>query len=142
MAFTKEVQEILPQMIRWRRDLHRHPELSFEEYETTNYIIEALIDLPNLEIRRPCKTGCVAVLRGTAAETAGGLDFTPIEFLPVASMWLVSIFMYDYVGGIVIGMFVYVFISVVRALFEHNKEYVPGLPVWIMTILMSFYYVF
>lgn len=69
MIFTKDVQEILPQMIRWRRDLHRHPELSFEEYETTNYIIEALIDLPNLEIKRPCKTGCVAVLRGTAAET-------------------------------------------------------------------------
>lgn len=88
-------------------------------------------------------TGAALVIVGISLlETAGGLDFTPIEFLPVASMWLVSIFMYDYVGGIVIGMFVYVFISVVRALFEHNKEYVPGLPVWIMTILMSFYYVF
>lgn len=57
-------------------------------------------------------------------------------------MWLVSIFMYDYVGGIVIGMFVYMFISILRAIFEKDKSQIPTLPVWIMTVLMSLYYIF
>ena len=57
-------------------------------------------------------------------------------------MWLGSIFMYDYVGGIVIGMFVYMFISILRAVFEKDKNQIPTLPVWIMTVLMSLYYIF
>ena len=88
-------------------------------------------------------TGAALVIVGISLlETAKGLDFTPVEFLPVASMWLVSIFMYDYVGGIVIGMFVYMFISILRAIFEKDKGQVPTLPVWTMTVLMSLYYIF
>lgn len=87
--------------------------------------------------------GAALVIVGISLpETAKGLDFTPVEFLPVASMWLVSIFMYDYVGGIVIGMFVYMFISILRAIFEKDKSRIPTLPVWIMTVLMSLYYIF
>ena len=88
-------------------------------------------------------TGAALVVVGISLlETAGGLDFTPVDFLPVASMWLVSIFMYDYVGGIVIGMFVYMFISILRAIFEKDKHLIPGVPVWVMTALMSLYYIF
>lgn len=88
-------------------------------------------------------TGAALVIVGISLlETAKGLDFTPVEFLPVASMWLVSIFMYDYVGGIVIGMFVYMFISILRAIFEKDKSQIPTLPVLIMTVLMSLYYIF
>ena len=50
--------------------------------------------------------------------------------------------MSDYVGGIVIGMFVYMFINIFRALFERDKKYIPSLPVWVMTALMSLYYIF
>ena len=46
------------------------------------------------------------------------------------------------VGGIVIGMFVYMFISILRAIFEKDKSRIPTLPVWIMTVLMSLYYIF
>ena len=88
-------------------------------------------------------TGAALVVVGISLlETAGGLDFTPVDFLPVASMWLVSIFMYDYVGGIVVGMFVYMFISILRAIFEKDKHLIPGVPVWVMTALMSLYYIF
>lgn len=88
-------------------------------------------------------TGAALIIVGISLlETAGGIDFTPVEFLPVACMWLVSIFMYDYVGGIVIGMFVYMFISILRAIFERDKSALPALPVWIMAILMSLYYIF
>jgi AGZA family xanthine/uracil permease-like MFS transporter len=88
-------------------------------------------------------TGAALVVVGISMiETAVNLDFTPAEFLPVAAMWLVSIFMYDYVGGIVVGMFVYMFISILRAVFERDKTLIPAVPVWVMTAIMSLYYVF
>ena len=37
-----EISELIPWMIAFRRDLHAHPELSFEEYETTEKIINEL----------------------------------------------------------------------------------------------------
>ena len=55
---------------------------------------------------------------------------------------LTTVYMSDYVGGIVIGMFVYMFINIFRALFERDKKYIPSLPVWVMTALMSLYYIF
>jgi len=48
----------------WRRYLHQHPEISFEEHESTRYIIEQLEKYPGIEIHRPAKTGVVAVLKG------------------------------------------------------------------------------
>lgn len=75
-------------------------------------------------------------------ETVAAIDTDPVEFLPVAAMWLITIFMSDYVGGIVVGMFVYVFIAVVRSIMERDKKLFPTLPVWIMTALMSLYFIF
>ncbi|MEA4973865.1 MAG: NCS2 family permease [Candidatus Metalachnospira sp.] len=88
-------------------------------------------------------TGAALVVVGISLlETVKGLDFDPVEFLPVACMWLVTIYMSDYVGGIVIGMFVYVFISVLRAICERDVKLIPSIPVWIMTALMCLYYIF
>ena len=88
-------------------------------------------------------TGAALVVVGISMlETVKDLDFEPIEFLPVAAMWLTTVYMSDYVGGIVIGMFVYMFINIFRALFERDKKYIPSLPVWVMTALMSLYYIF
>ena len=57
-------------------------------------------------------------------------------------MWLVTIYMSDYVGGIVIGMLVFVFISVLRVICERNTKLIPPIPVWIMTALMCLYFIF
>ena len=57
-------------------------------------------------------------------------------------MWLVTIYMSDYVGGIVIGMLVFVFISVLRVIFERDVKLIPPLPVWVMTALMCLYFIF
>lgn len=65
---TSEIQSELSEMIGWRRHLHRHPELSFEEYKTTEYILDILKEIPGLEIRRPAATGCIAVLKGAAPQ--------------------------------------------------------------------------
>lgn len=51
-------------MVRWRRHLHRNPELSFHEYETSRFIAELLTSW-GLEVRRNVAgTGVVAKLIG------------------------------------------------------------------------------
>lgn len=88
-------------------------------------------------------TGAALLIVGISLlETACGIDYSPVEFLPVACMWLVAIFMYDYVGGIVIGMIVYVFINLVNFLATRDKKYLPSIPVLVMTALMLLYYIF
>lgn len=51
------------QMVGWRRHLHRNPEISYREFETTAFIIEKLSPL-GFKIERPLETGLVAVLEG------------------------------------------------------------------------------
>jgi len=51
------------EMVEIRRHLHRHPELSFQEYETTEFIAERLEEL-DIRVDRPAETGCVGVLEG------------------------------------------------------------------------------
>lgn len=63
--FSKEVLDLEPQIISWRRHLHAHPELSFEETETTCFLTEELKKIPGLTLEYPTKTGVVAVLKGT-----------------------------------------------------------------------------
>ena len=62
--FSKEVLDLEPQIISWRRHLHAHPELSFEETETTCFLTEELKKIPGLTLEYPTKTGVVAVLKG------------------------------------------------------------------------------
>ena len=57
--------ELEQQAIAWRRHLHAHPELSFEEYETSRYVEETLRSFDGLELDRPTPTSVVATLRGT-----------------------------------------------------------------------------
>lgn len=46
-----------------RRHLHRNPELSFQEFETTEFIIEMLREL-GISVDRPLETGCVGIIEG------------------------------------------------------------------------------
>jgi len=50
-------------MISWRRHLHRNPEVSFKEFETTKWLVEKLEGLGYV-VHRPTETGCVAVIKG------------------------------------------------------------------------------
>lgn len=49
----------------WRRDLHRHPELSFEEHRTSKFIAEALHH-DSVEYRHIAGTGILARIEGSA----------------------------------------------------------------------------
>ncbi|EOL46342.1 amidohydrolase [Enterococcus caccae] len=60
------IQEKMPQkdMVKWRRHLHRHPELSFHEVETAKYIQKVLADFPNLEVSSLTENSVIATLKG------------------------------------------------------------------------------
>jgi amidohydrolase len=56
-------EEHLPEMIANRRHIHRHPEVSYHEFETTDFIISKLEGL-GVAVERPLKTGCVGIIEG------------------------------------------------------------------------------
>ena len=55
---------IAPQVVAWRRHLHQHPEVAFEEVETSRFIENALSAVDGLTIRRLTPTSIVADLQG------------------------------------------------------------------------------
>ena len=54
----------IEEVIGWRRYLHQHPELSFQEHGTANFIYTILSQLPHLELSRPTETSVVGILKG------------------------------------------------------------------------------
>ena len=52
-------------VITWRRHLHKHPELSFQEENTAQFVYDTLCALGNLEVSRPTKTSVMARLIGS-----------------------------------------------------------------------------
>ncbi|HON69196.1 MAG TPA: amidohydrolase, partial [Phycisphaerae bacterium] len=61
--FSGLVQEVAPQVIAFRRELHAHPELSFQEHETARRIRDRLGQIANLQVLPPyIETDVVAVL--------------------------------------------------------------------------------
>ncbi|MFU8860663.1 MAG: M20 metallopeptidase family protein [Cyclonatronaceae bacterium] len=69
-------------MVKYRRLLHRKPELSFFEYETTRFITEKLTGL-GYEIHTPLATGCIAVMEGEISSTRVIALRADIDALPI-----------------------------------------------------------
>jgi amidohydrolase len=64
MTVKETLQSLYPDMVRWRRHLHRHPELSFQEHETSRMVAD-LLESWGLEVRRGIAgTGVLARLEG------------------------------------------------------------------------------
>lgn len=77
--------EIVEQSIKWRRFIHAHPELGFEEHQTSQMIATILSDL-GLEVHtRIAKTGVVGILKkGNSGKSIGiraDIDALPMEEL-------------------------------------------------------------
>src|SRR3954452_2146763 len=69
------------QVVAWRRHLHRHPEVSFQEHETSAYVASALEEL-GLAVERPTKTSVLARLGaggGPVVALRADIDALPIE---------------------------------------------------------------
>ena len=77
------VEEIEGEVIAWRRYLHTHPELSFEEEKTAQFIFEKLQSFDNLEVSRPTKTSVMARLigkqQGKVLAIRADIDALPIQ---------------------------------------------------------------
>ena len=65
-----------------REYLHRFPELSYQEFETTNYIEQQLTQL-GLVVERPLDTGCVAIIEGDIASDRVVALRADIDALPI-----------------------------------------------------------
>lgn len=75
----------LPGLIAFRRDIHKHPELSYEEYRTTDRIVTAL-EAVGLNPVRFSATGCyVDVGRGPVmVGLRADIDALPIRRTPAS----------------------------------------------------------
>lgn len=58
------IKDVRDEVLRWRRRLHRNPELSFQEKETSRFVYEMLRSFGGLELSRPTPTSVVARLVG------------------------------------------------------------------------------
>ena len=78
--------------VSWRRELHRRPELSFQEHETARFVEETLGSFGGLELSRPTETSVMARLvtgrAGPVLALRADIDALPIteeSGLPFAS---------------------------------------------------------
>lgn len=60
---TPFAQELLPELVAWRRHLHQHPELGLQEHETTRFVTD-LLSRWDVPFRTATPTGVIAELRG------------------------------------------------------------------------------
>ena len=83
MSLIKTKSELHEQMVTWRHYIHKHPELSFKE-EMTSDFIASVLESNNIEMHRGLAvTGIVATVHGTKKGKAIGLradmDALPIQ---------------------------------------------------------------
>jgi IAA-amino acid hydrolase len=77
----EKARELTDQLVRWRRHLHQHPELGFEEYETARFIERTLRPL-GMSIRTGVgKTGVVAEMGadGPIVAVRADMDALPVD---------------------------------------------------------------
>lgn len=80
--FLEEARLIRDEIISNRRYFHENPELGFEEFNTSNKIVQYLNSL-NIENKVICKTGIVAIIKGNGdgpvVALRSDLDALPLE---------------------------------------------------------------
>jgi amidohydrolase len=83
MQIIPRIGEFEGDLVAWRRDIHAHPELGFEESRTADLVAEKLAAFGIAVHRDIGKTGIVGVLKaGTSPRTIGlraDMDALPIE---------------------------------------------------------------
>jgi amidohydrolase len=77
------ISQILPEITAFRRDLHAHPELAYEEIRTAAKVAEALRRIPGMEVRENVgRTGVVGTLGrgkpGPAVALRADMDALPM----------------------------------------------------------------
>jgi amidohydrolase len=83
VALVAQIEGLRDELTAWRRDLHAHPELGFEEQRTADFVASQLKAF-GVEVHRGIgRTGVVGVLRSGASKKSVGLradmDALPIQ---------------------------------------------------------------
>ena len=82
MTVIKEIKLLHDEMTEWRRDIHQHPELKFEENRTSD-LVAAKLEKFGIEIHRGlAKTGVVGTIRNGDGPSIGlraDMDALPLE---------------------------------------------------------------
>lgn len=83
MPVTNRIADLHGEMTEWRRDIHAHPELGFEENRTSDIVAEKLASF-GIEVHRGlAKTGVVGTLKGSDGSRAialrADMDALPIQ---------------------------------------------------------------
>ncbi|QQT24715.1 M20 family metallopeptidase [Sphingobacterium spiritivorum] len=79
---NNHVSALADDIITWRRHLHQHPELSFEEYETTLYITDKLKQLA-IPFRSVSETGVIGFINGNGKSDKTLALRADIDALPI-----------------------------------------------------------
>ena len=90
---------------------------------------------------RNMRFAALVVVGISMLETLKEVDFSPLEFLPVAVMLLVTAYASDYVGGIALGMFTYLVVSVIRSILSRDAAFIPRWPAWVLGVMMALYFI-
>ena len=73
MKLIEDLVELQPEMQNWRRDIHAHPEIAFEEHRTANIVAEKLESF-GIEVETGIAgTGVVGTLKRGKGNRAIGL---------------------------------------------------------------------
>ncbi|MDO5090763.1 MAG: amidohydrolase [Cardiobacteriaceae bacterium] len=136
------MQKYLDQLIQWRRHLHQHPELSFEEVETSRYIAEEMGKLQHATIHRLTPTSVVVAFDtgrpGAKLGLRADIDALPIQEerdeLPFKSQTPGKMHACGHDGhtAILMAACQYIdehldeFSGEIHAIFQHAEEKLPG----------------
>lgn len=82
-AIERDIEALTPSLIELRHEIHAHPELGYEEHETSRRILERIEKLPGMTIRKGVAgTGIVATLnadrKGPCVALRADMDALPI----------------------------------------------------------------
>src|SRR3989304_1564704 len=80
--YQAEAREMQDQLVAWRRDLHQHPELGFQEVRTSGVVTTQLTRLGYRVYTGIAKTGVIGVLQGTRPGPTVMLRFD-MDALPI-----------------------------------------------------------
>ena len=64
IELNPEVAAVLDQVVGWRRHIHQHPELGFQEEQTAAYVTSLLQGFGGIEVTHPTRTSVLGRLRG------------------------------------------------------------------------------
>lgn len=62
-GLKKEIKELTPKIVQWRRDFHRHPEIALQEHRTSS-VIRTFLEGLGIPVVTLAKTGLKGVLEG------------------------------------------------------------------------------